>query len=195
MKIRVPVKPKRETVVPDFREAVNPETKNSTITLANVRPADNPENVVMGAQYMEQHGEVLRQSINHVRDFILETVAVQSLSIENGSQDAREVLTEALGEEPDLTHIVEVLRNASRTAVSLQTVDFILKFAHLPAHLRPVLVAVCLGSRTDAVPSLESVLKRLESAMDRAPRVDKPKAKPFNRHQEEERVVRRRGEA
>lgn len=193
MKIRVPVKPKATTPVPDFREALNPETANSTITLANVRPPDNPENTAIGARYMEDHEGALRTSITMVRDFILDTLAIQSLAIENGAQDAREVLVAALDEEPDLTHIVDMLRTASRTSISIQTVDFMMKFTHLPNHMRPLLIATCLGSRQEGLPSVESVLRRLESALDRSPRIEKPVPKAPRRHQEEEKIVRRKG--
>ena len=105
---RVKPKPDSDHIKPFLTESLGPLSTPTVTTVgkANVMTPSNAQNKERSDAYTKDLPELLERRIRSARDFLLEDIIPPALAFYNGMQDAKEVASVSLEQDPQIDSLI-----------------------------------------------------------------------------------------
>jgi len=124
----------------------------------------NPFNQTLGEKYVEENSDTLISHVTKVRDFFLTDLAPQIIGLSTGLADAKEVLSVAFGEEPDVAGVFHKITEIHRQAMVMKIVDFIAVSSKMTTEQKNRLLELNFQP-TQAKMGMQDILHAVEGAV------------------------------
>ena len=150
MNRRVLLKPKAETetIKPFLTEGLGPLSTPTVTTVgkSNRVVPSNAQNKLRSDLYTEELPELLDEKIRSARDFLLQEVIPPALAFYNGMQDAKEIASVSLEQDPQIDSLMGAAGSFIEFGLKLKLLDKVAEAMDLTPTQRTLLLVKTLAT-------------------------------------------------